>query len=89
MKKFLFACIGLLIAITTNAQVNQNNHFVKGHYKSNGTYVEGYYRTNPNSTINDNYSTYPNVNPYTGTTGTVTPTYTTPTYRTPTYRTPN
>lgn len=81
--------IGLVFASTQSfAQVNSSNHYVSGHYRSNGTYVQGYYRTNANSTINDNYSTYPNVNPYTGSVGTVRPTttYTTPTISTPMYR---
>lgn len=45
--------------------------YVSGYYRSNGTYVQGHYRTAPNSTINDNYSTVGNVNPYTGKAGTV------------------
>lgn len=38
--------------------------------KSNGTYVNGYYRSNPNSTVTDNYSFLGNANSYTGTIGT-------------------
>ncbi len=44
--------------------------YVNGYTKSNGTYVQGHYRTSPNSTVNDNWSTSGNVNPYTGKTGT-------------------
>ena len=44
--------------------------WVNGYQKSNGTYVQGHYRSSPNSTTSDNYSTYPNVNPYTGKRGT-------------------
>lgn len=40
--------------------------WVNGYYKSDGTYVDGYYKTNPNLTVNDNYSTIGNRNPYTG-----------------------
>jgi hypothetical protein len=77
------------------AQVNPSNHFVRTYTKSNGTVVEGHYQTNPNATNRDNYSTYPNTNPYTGKAGTVQPdnNYTTyPTYTpaktyTPTYPT--
>ena len=39
---------------------------VKGYYRKDGTYVQPHYRTAPNSTINDNWSTKGNVNPYTG-----------------------
>jgi hypothetical protein len=35
--------------------------------------VQGHYRTNPNYTNRDNYSTFPNINPYTGKRGTVQP----------------
>lgn len=97
----LFAAVVMLTS-AINAQVNPNSTYVNGYYKSNGTYVEGYYRTTPNSTINDNYSTYPNYNPYTGKQGTVQPEfnynstpsynnynfYSTPTYSTPIYTTP-
>jgi len=83
---FLFGC--LLLTSIGFSQVNPNSTYVNGYYKSNGTYVEGHYRTTPNNTINDNYSTYPNTNPYTGKQGTVQPTYTTPSYPN-TYSTPS
>lgn len=66
MKKvflFLFLCFSLF----SFAQ----DVWVNGYYRSNGTYVEGHYRTPPNNTINDNYSTQGNINPYTGKHGTV------------------
>src|SRR5690606_10608925 len=44
--------------------------YVKGYYRSNGTYVQPHYRTAPNHTLNDNWSTVGNVNPYTGIAGT-------------------
>lgn len=73
MKKLVILFSLFILSTICFCQVNQNNHYVNGYTKSNGTYVQGYYRTNPNSTNVDNYSTYPNVNPYTGKTGTVTP----------------
>lgn len=62
----------LILAIVLIATVarSQNVKYVKGHYKSNGTYTQGYYRTGANHTVNDNFSTSPNVNPYNGKTGT-------------------
>ena len=45
--------------------------YVDSYVKSNGTVVNGYYRTAPDYTISNNFSTYPNVNPYTGKTGTI------------------
>lgn len=65
--------LSFLVAISTGwlyAQVNMQYNFVQGYYNADGTYVEGHYRTNPNSTTKDNYSTYPNVNPWTGEQGT-------------------
>lgn len=64
MKTAMFT-LALVAACTVQAQVNPNNNFVDGYYKSDGTYVPGHYRTNPNGTVYDNYSTYPNINPYT------------------------
>ena len=84
---FLFA-ICVFSTLSTFGQVNQNKTYVNGYYKSNGTYVNGHYRTAPNKTINDNYSTYPNYNPYTGKQGRVQPTYTSPRYSSPTYSAP-
>lgn len=90
--KSLILLFGILFftSFSTSAQVNSRNTYVNGYYKSNGTYVQGYYRTMPNNTINDNYSTYPNVNPYTGKQGTIQPNYyySTPKYNNSIYSTP-
>ncbi len=59
----------VLLALKTFAQ---SPVYVSGYLKSNGTYVEPHYRTSPNSTKIDNWSTSPNVNPYTGVQGTKT-----------------
>ena len=89
MNKLRFSIIIMLtLAINCFGQVNSSSTHVNGYYRSNGTHVDGYYRTTPNNTINDNYSTYPNYNPYTGKQGTIQPNYSTPTYSTPTYSTP-
>lgn len=47
--------------------------YVQGYTRADGTYVAPYVRTSPDSTINNNWSTSPNVNPYTGRLGTVAP----------------
>ncbi len=54
-------------AFSTNT--NTDHVRVEGYYRSNGTYVEPYIRTAPNSTTQDNFSTNPNLNPYTQTIG--------------------
>jgi len=43
---------------------------VKGYYRKDGTYVAPHMRSSPNGTTSDNWSTYGNVNPYTGKAGT-------------------
>lgn len=54
-----------------STNTNPNHLQVDGYYKSNGSYVEPYTRTAPNTTIIDNFSTSPNLNPYTGKIGTI------------------
>lgn len=44
---------------------------VNSYIKSNGTLVQSHYRTAPDNTILNNWSTYPNINPYTGKIGTI------------------
>jgi hypothetical protein len=46
---------------------------VRGHVTKAGTYVAPSYRKAPNHTKTDNWSSKPNVNPYTGKPGTVDP----------------
>lgn len=55
---------------TTSNNTNPSHVMVSGYYKKNGTYVEPYIRTAPNNTTRDNFSTYPNINPYTQRRGT-------------------
>jgi len=73
MKTLLSTLAAVIFSICLHAQVNSSSTYVDGYYKSNGTYVSGYYRTTPNNTNTDNYTTKPNVNPYTGKNGTVVP----------------
>jgi hypothetical protein len=76
MKNLLIIVALFIGTITTSyAQVNPNSTYVNGYSRSNGTYVTGHYKTTRNSTINDNYTTRPNVNPYTGKAGTIQPSY--------------
>lgn len=50
-------------------------HEVRGYTKKDGTYVPPHFRTNPNSTMRDNWSSSGNFNPFTGKKGYVTPKY--------------
>jgi hypothetical protein len=48
------------------SNTNSKHVYVEGYYRRNGTYVQPYMRTAPNNKTNDNFSAYPNINPYTG-----------------------
>ena len=67
MKKLVLSAVVTLVSILSYAQ---QTVYVKAYVKSDGTYVQTHFRTAPNHTVWDNWSTYPNVNPYTGTVGT-------------------
>lgn len=71
MKNLIALLVLFFICTISSAQINFRNHHVNGHYRSNGTYVKGHFRTNPNATKLDNYSSFPNFNPYTGKQGKV------------------
>lgn len=66
MKKTLIILLVLLLA----APLAFADVFVRGHYRSNGTYVKPHYRSNPDGNPYNNWSTKGNVNPYTGQYGT-------------------
>jgi len=86
MKQFILLA-ALFAAISSIAQINPNHTYVNGYTRSDGTYVKPYYRTSANSTINDNFSTVGNTNPYTGQAGHVSREYNTTT--TPVYFKPD
>jgi hypothetical protein len=75
------------------------NVHVRGYYRANGTYVAPHFQSAPDGNFYNNWSTRPNVNPYTDVEGTretptyrtYTPTYTAPVYNfyTPTYTAPS
>ena len=54
-------------------QGHPNTTPVQGYTKKDGTVVAPYQRTAPNGTQRDNWSSKPNVNPYTGKDGTKEP----------------
>lgn len=73
-KKYLILFFLFLFSfLSIFAQNNPNHVWVKGYYRSSGTYVKGHWRTAPNSTNTDNFSTLGNVNPYTGKKGWIRP----------------
>ena len=67
-KVLLFAAFvtaTLFVGGQAEAQV-----YVRGHYRLNGSYVRPHYRSYPDQSFSNNWSTYPNINPYTGKMGT-------------------
>ena len=68
MKNIILIAGLSILAVTASAQVS-----VKPHINKDGTFVQGHVRSAPNDTLNDNYSTKGNTNPYTGQQGTVDP----------------
>lgn len=73
MRILLTLSTVLFGVVASYGQVNPNNHWVEPYTTKDGVYVPGHYSTDPNYTNRDNYSTYPNVNPWTGQQGTVAP----------------
>lgn len=71
MEKFI-SIIMMLLALTGTAFADQ---YVNGYMKNNGTYVQPYHRSEPDNSYNNNYSTRGNTNPYTGQSGTESPTW--------------
>lgn len=66
MKTLMIA--GIALAALGTGAIAQTH--VQGHVRRDGTYVAPHWRSNPNSTTTDNWSTRPNLNPYTGQRGT-------------------
>ncbi|MEQ8628732.1 hypothetical protein [Ekhidna sp.] len=64
----------ILIILSSFTVFSQKSVYVKGYFRSNGTYVAPHYRSAPDGNFYNNWSTYGNINPYTGKEGTkVTP----------------
>ena len=63
--------IGFVVSLAAAAPAFAGDVYVQGYTRKDGTYVQPHYRTAPDSTINNNWSTQGNVNPYTGQAGTV------------------
>jgi len=63
----------LVVFFASSLVLATSSHYVKGYTKKDGTYVKGHRATNPNRTQRDNWSSKPNINPYTGKQGTKEP----------------
>lgn len=58
-----------VIVSITSALAHAQTH-VRGYFRKNGTYVQPHWRSTADGNFYNNWSTYPNVNPYTGKRGT-------------------
>ena len=68
---FRTLCIAIVVALSSTAALAQTR--VDGHIRKDGAYVPPHYRTNPDNSLQNNWSTRGNTNPYTGRQGTVDP----------------
>lgn len=73
--KRLTTAAGALLLILTFGTAGFADTFVRGYYRSDGTYVQPHYRSSPDSSYNNNWSVRPNINPHTGKRGTRSPTF--------------
>jgi hypothetical protein len=66
--------IAFALILGTCSLAHADNN-VRGHFRGNGTYVQPYHRSSRDNNPNNNWSTRPNINPYTGRQGTQAPTW--------------
>ena len=76
--RILTAGLVILLSLTFATSTFARDVFVRPYVRQDGTYVQPHFRTAPDHSISNNYSTFPNVNPYTGQQGTVNPWTTNP-----------
>jgi hypothetical protein len=66
MRKFLIWSMVLACLLAPVVPAVAEDVSVRGHFRRDGTYVQPHMRSAPDSSYNNNWSTSPNVNPYTG-----------------------
>jgi len=66
MKRIGLVSLVIASVFCLAPQVANADVWVDGYYRSDGTWVRGHYRSDPNGYFWDNYSSYGNINPYTG-----------------------
>jgi len=63
-------CVMGLAALLLTATIVEAQTHVRSYVRNDGTYVGGHYRSRTDSNFWNNWSTYPNINPYTASYGT-------------------
>jgi hypothetical protein len=71
-KSFALALIAAVLTAATFSAADAASR-VRGYTRNNGTYVAPHMRSSPDRSYNNNWTTRPNVNPYTGQRGTRSP----------------
>ena len=69
-KKLLLIAFVIAATVIGTVRESQADQSVRGYVRSSGTYVAPHYRSKADGNFRNNYSTRPNVNPYTGRIGT-------------------
>ena len=59
----------LILSFIASTSAFAGDVFVHGYTRRDGSYVPAHHRTTPDNTINNNYGTEGNLNPYTGESG--------------------
>jgi len=75
LRKLIIAITLSLLITFAFISVASASVYVNGYFRSDGTYVAPHYRSDPDGIFWNNYSSYGNVNPYTGSIGTRWPSY--------------
>jgi hypothetical protein len=75
MLKKAIVCAGVTAAMILGNVACRADVWVRGHIRHDGTYVQPHYRSSPDRSFWNNWSTYPNINPYTWRLGTRTTPY--------------
>ncbi|HUY36477.1 MAG TPA: hypothetical protein VMV69_27320 [Pirellulales bacterium] len=66
----VFAAACLMACGQAKAQEFVHGHYQHSHYHPGASYVQPHYRSHADGNFYNNWSTYPNVNPFTGLVGT-------------------
>jgi len=66
MKTYLWGTTLALLLVISPLIGYSADVYVRGYYRSDGTYVRPHYRSPPDGNVWNNWSTKGNINPYTG-----------------------
>jgi hypothetical protein len=70
MRGIIIGLSALVFILGWSCDSYAGRTYVRGHFRKNGSYVAPHYRSSPDGNFYNNWSTYGNINPYTGEVGT-------------------